>query len=315
MVANKTTWFLKQRIQTGQASVSIAVSFLVSVPLVLSTALTSAQAHDAHSHADDTEYFIGRDTLQVLTSGTYAGLENPNYNRLTFVYAHREEDPTTNHFHGIGAYSYLGSQNSPTITSTNTNNRIPEPYTQQSPLTLLPGTGVFTGRLITTPTNEEYSNLNIQPVRSLQNSTEPENQYLFNSSNSRWQGSLEGATIGLQLVSLSNGLNIADQSGSNLFNSVGDIYTIGSGDDFSFTPTFWTDAAAPQGNYSATLKLIDLGTANNRTPLGESGTFSFDFQVKPIPEPTTTIGLGVVGLLAFSLFRHKKRTANRLGSG
>ncbi|BAZ26967.1 hypothetical protein NIES4073_78810 [Kalymmatonema gypsitolerans NIES-4073] len=169
-------------------------------------------------------------------------------------------------------------------------------------------------RLITTPTNEEYSNLNVQPVRSLQNSTEPENQYLFNSSNSRWQGSLEGATIGLQLVSLSNGLNIADQSGSNLFNSVGDIYTIGSGDDFSFTPTFWTDAATPQGNYSATFKLIDLGTANNRTLLGESGTFSFDFQVKPIPEPTTTIGLGVVGLLAFSLFRHKKRTANRLGS-
>ncbi len=51
------------------------------------------------------------------------------------------------------------------------------------------------------------------------------------------------------------------------------------------------------------------------TLLGESGTFSFDFQVKPIPEPTSTIGLGVVGLIAFSLFRHKKCTANRLGSG
>lgn len=104
-------------------------------------------------------------------------------------------------------------------------------------------------------------------------------------------------------------------SGPSKAISVGDIYTIGSGDDFSFTPTFWTDGAASQGNYSATFKLIDLGTGNNRTLLGKSGTFSFDFQAKPIPEPTTTIGLGVVGLLAFSLFRHKKRTANRLGSG
>ncbi|MBW4635971.1 MAG: PEP-CTERM sorting domain-containing protein [Iphinoe sp. HA4291-MV1] len=88
------------------------------------------------------------------------------------------------------------------------------------------------------------------------------------------------------------------------------LLTIGSGDNFSFTPTFWTNATAPQGNYSATFKLIDLSTANNRTPLGESGTFSFDFQVKPIPEPATTIGLGVVGLLAFSLSRQRKRIGN-----
>ncbi len=226
MVANHKTCFLKQETQTGKASVSIAISFLVTTPLVLSTTLISVQAHEAHSHADETEYFIGLDSVQVLTSGTYAGLENPNYNRLTFVYAHREEDPTTNHFHGIGAYSYLGSQNSPIITSTNANNRIPEPYTQQSPLTLLPGTGVFTGRLISTPTNEEYSNLNVQPVLSLKNSIESEDQFLLNSSNGRWQGSLERATIGLQLVSLSDGLNVANESGTNLFRSVGDVYTI-----------------------------------------------------------------------------------------
>ncbi|NJM72626.1 MAG: PEP-CTERM sorting domain-containing protein [Scytonema sp. RU_4_4] len=310
VVTNHKTCFLKRETQTAKASVSIAVSFLVMTPLVLSTALTSVRAQEAHSHTDETEYFVGLDTLQVLTSGTYAGLENPNYNRLTFLYAHREEDPTTNHFHGIGAYSYSDSQSNPTINSTNTNNKIPETYTQQSPLTLLPGTGVFTGRLISTSSNEEYSNLKTQPVLSLKNSTESADQYLLNSSNNRWQGSLEGATIGLQLVSISDGLNVANESGSNLFSFVGDVYTIGSGNNFSFTPTFWTDAAAPQGTYSATFKLVDLGTVNNRTLFGESGTFSFDFQVKPIPEPTATIGLGIFGILAFSLSQQSKRIGN-----
>ncbi|WP_246163108.1 all3515 family Zur-repressed PEP-CTERM protein [Brasilonema sennae] len=310
MIASNKTCFLKQKTQTGKAFASIAVSFLVTTPLVLSTALTSAQADEGHTHTDETEYFVGLDTLQVLTSGTYAGLENPNYNRLTFLYAHREENPTTNHFHGIGAYSYSGSKDSPTITSTNTNNRIPEPYTQQSPLTLLPGTGVFSGRLVSTPTNEEYSNLKTQPVLSLKNSTESEDQYLFNSSNRRWQGSLQGATTGLQLVSISDGLNVTDKSGSNLFNSVGDIYTVGSSDNFYFNPTFWTNATAPLGTYSATFKLIDNGTTNNRTALGESGTFSFDFKVEKVPEPTTTIGLGVLGVVALSLSRQRKRIGN-----
>ncbi|MBH8551481.1 PEP-CTERM sorting domain-containing protein [Nostocaceae cyanobacterium CENA357] len=300
MVSKNTTCSRKQ-------TTSLAISFIVAVPLALSSAVAPAQAHsDDHNHGH-TEYFIGLDGLDILNRGIYTGLENPNYNRLTLLFAHQEEDPTTNHFHGIGTYSYSGSVDNPSIAATNTNNRIPEPYTGLPSLKLSPGTGIYTGRLISSPTNEEYSNLNIQAVTSLKNSSELEDQYLFNSSNNRWQQSLEGANIGLQLLSISNGLNIADSDGVNILNSVGEIYTIGSGDDFSFIPTFWTNATAPLGNYSATFKLVDLATDNNRTPFGESGTFSFDFEVAKVPEPSNTVALSLVSLLGVSLSRLKKR--------
>lgn len=310
MVSKNTTCSKKQVTQTGQVSASIAVSFLIAAPLVLSTAFASSQAHGAVIGND--EFYIGLDGSKVLNRGTYTGLENPNYNRLTFLFAHREDDPTTNHFHGIGAYSYSGSVKNPTIDSTNTNNRIPETYTGQPPLTLLPGTGIYSDRLISTATKEEYSNLKIQSVASLKTSPQPADQYLFNSSDGRWQPSLKGATIGLQLASISNGLNIADSAGANILKSVGDTYTIGSGDNFSFSPTFWTDATAPLGTYSATFKLVDLGTGNNRTPFQESGTFNVDFRVKAVPEPSNTVSFSLAGLLVFSLYRLKKRTASRL---
>ncbi|MBN4001603.1 all3515 family Zur-repressed PEP-CTERM protein [Nostoc sp. LPT] len=313
MVSRNTTCSKKQVTQTGQASASLAVSFLVVAPLVLFTALAPAQADDTHNHSDETGFYIGLDGLDVLSTGTYAGLENPNYNRLTFLFAHRNEDqPESSHFHSIGAYSYSGSLDNLTINPTNTNNRIPESYSEQPPLTLLAGTGFYTGRLISTPTDKEYGNLTIEPVASLKTSKELDNQYLFNSSNGRWRSSLEGANIGLQLASISSGLNIGDSAGVNIVNSVGDIYTIASGDNFSFTPTFWTDAAAPLGNYSASFKLVDLGTGSNPTPFEESGTFSFDFEVKTVPESSTVFGLGIVGLLALSLSRLQKLTRSSL---
>ncbi|ABA22830.1 conserved hypothetical protein [Trichormus variabilis ATCC 29413] len=298
-------------IQLGQASTSVLASFLLAAPLALSSNIAPAQAHGNHTHADETEFYIGLDGLRVLASGTYAGLDNPNYNRLTFLYAHREEDFTTNHFHGIGAYSYLGPVGSPSINPTNTNNRIPETNTGQLPLQLLPGKGAFAGRLVSTATGAEYSNIKIEAVETLASATDADDQYLFNSSGGRWQSSLGGATIGLQLLSISSGLNVADETGVNLFNSVGDIYTIGTGDNFTFRPKFWTDAAAALGKYSATFKLVDVST-NGSTSLLESGTFSFDFSVEQVPEPSTTMSLGVLGLLALSWSRLKKRTVKSL---
>ncbi|MBD2345132.1 all3515 family Zur-repressed PEP-CTERM protein [Anabaena subtropica] len=299
-------------IQIGRASASVVASFLVATPVVLSSNIAPAQAHGTHNHADETEYYIGLDGLRVLTGGMYAGLENPNYNRLTFLFAHREEDFTTNHFHGIGVYSYSGLLDSPTINPSNTNNRIPETYTGQLPLQLLPGKGAFSGRLVNTATGEEYSNIKIESIATLATATDEDDQYLFNSSGGRWQSSLTGATIGLQLLEISSGLNIADETGVNIFNSVGDIYTIGTGDDFTFKPKFWTDAAATLGKYSATFKLVDISTNSSRTPLLESGTFSFDFRVEQVPEPSTTVSLGLLGLLGFSLSQLKKRTVKNL---
>lgn len=305
-MSSNNTCFHQQELKQGKHLRLSAVSFLVAAPLVLSTAFAPAQAHGNDTDHDHTEFFVGLDNLNVLNRGTYTGLENPNYDRLTFLFAHREEDPTTNHFHGIGAYSYSGLD-SPTVNPTSTSNRIPEVYTQQPPLTLLPGKGIYSDRLISGLSNEEYSNLKIQPITSLKNAPEPEDQYLFNSSNGRWQPSLEGATIGLQLASISSGLNIVDSAGVNILKSVGDIYTIGSGDNFD-TPTFWTEAAAPLGTYSATFKLVDLATGNNRTPFKESGTFSLDFQVKKVPEPSAVLGVGTLGLLLVFLSQLKKRT-------
>ncbi|MEH2191634.1 MAG: all3515 family Zur-repressed PEP-CTERM protein [Nostoc sp.] len=313
MVSKNITCLKKQLTHTVQASASIAVSFLVVAPLVVSTAIAPALADDTHNHSDETSFYIGLDSLEVLSTGTYAGLENPNYNRLTFLYAHRNEDqPESSHFHGIGAYSYSGSLDNPSINPTNTNNRIPESYSAQPPLTLLPGTGFYSGRLISTATDKEYSNLTIETLASLETSKELDNQYLFNSSNGRWQSSLEGANIGLQLASISSGLNIGNSAGVDIVKSVGDIYTIGSGDNFSFSPTFWTDATAPLGTYSASFKLVDLGNGTNPIPFKDSGTFNFDFEVKAVPESSTIPALGIVGLLALSLSRLQKVTRNSL---
>jgi hypothetical protein len=40
---------------------------------------------------------------------------SPNANRLTFLYAHAEDDPTANHFHTVGFWSYTGEVDAPTV--------------------------------------------------------------------------------------------------------------------------------------------------------------------------------------------------------
>jgi hypothetical protein len=192
---------------------------------------------------------------------------------------------------------------SPTINSTNINNRIPETYTGLPPLTLQLGTGIYADKLVSTSTEEEYSSLTIEAVSSLQTNEDPGAQYLFNSSNGRWSESLANAMPALELVSITDGLNIADEQGLNILTQVGDTYTLGSGDDISFTPTFWTDTSASAGTYSATFRLLDLGNTNDGS-FHESGTFNLDFQVTPVPEPSAFLGVGAFALLA--LFRKNK---------
>jgi hypothetical protein len=95
----------------------ILVAPLALIASIASNQVAIAQS-EPHTHDSDYEHFyIGVDSFDVLQSGDYAGLENPNSDRLTFLYSHVEEDPTTNHFHGIGSYSYSGAVDSPTITA------------------------------------------------------------------------------------------------------------------------------------------------------------------------------------------------------
>ncbi|WP_121969939.1 all3515 family Zur-repressed PEP-CTERM protein [Leptolyngbya sp. BC1307] len=290
---------------------SLLASALFALPLSLtgivstqSSAIAQAAHQDDHEHAVE-HFFVGLDIQEILTRGDYIGLSNPNYNRLTFLTPHvNTEDPTSSHFHGLGSYSYIGAVENPTVLSTSTNNRIPETYSEQPPLTLVPGTGLFDGLLISMATDLPYSDLGIAPVQSIQ--TLDEN--LFGSSDGRWTGSLADAAIALELVSITPGLHVADQSATNIFANVGDRYVIGEGNDFEeFMPTFWTDAAAPVGNYSATFKLQDISIRENR--LGESGTFTADFQVASVPEPSVSLGLGLLGLVAIAKRRKRPHQA------
>ncbi|MEW6298595.1 MAG: all3515 family Zur-repressed PEP-CTERM protein [Thermodesulfobacteriota bacterium] len=229
-------------------------------------------------------YFAAVDNGPVVTFGPYAGLPNPNRGRLTFLFAHTsDEDPSGNHFHGIGAYSYEGPVETPTVTPTNTNNRIPETYTGESPLRLSVGAGPLAFRLISKPGNSEYSRLTIASVHAL--SAFPANSpqgYLFNSSGGRWTLPLTGAVIALKLVAKTEGLHIANEAGEEILHTVGDLYVLGDGNTFSFTPIFWADGQAPAGTYSATLQFVDV--TDTTLPLQESGTFTLNFLV---PEPIT----------------------------
>jgi hypothetical protein len=112
---------------------------------------------------------------------------------------------------------------------------------------------------------------------------------------------LGDAEIALQLVSITEGLNVANDDGVNLFDKPGDTYTIGQGDEFAFLPTFWVDQSAPKQKYSATFKLLDVSNGNR---FAESGTFNLDFE--PVPEPSFVLGLGLMGLLGLM----RKSSAN-----
>jgi hypothetical protein len=243
-------------------------------------------------------FYIGRDGREVLTSGAYAGLPNPNHGRLTFLYAHTYPDtPGNNHYHGIGAYSYTGDVGSPTVNSTNANNRIPETHTGQAPLTLVPGSGPWAGKLVSQETAEHYSDLQIRSVWDLSSAGagSPE-EILFNSSGGRWSSSLEGAEVWLELISKSPGLHIGAGAAAEILSNPGDQHLLGPGNSLDFLPVFWTEADAAPGAYSAQFRLHDLGAAGGRTPFDSSGNFHFDFAVVPEPTALWLAAVGAVGL-------------------
>lgn len=103
---------------------------LVFASLTSLAILASFNVSASVRHDEGIGFYVGLDGLATVASGTYAGLSNPNADRLTLLFDHG------NHFHGIGAYSYTGSAMVPDVLSTNANNRIPEVSSRENPLPL-----------------------------------------------------------------------------------------------------------------------------------------------------------------------------------
>jgi hypothetical protein len=272
-------------------------------------------------------YYVGADNLPTLTSGTYAGQANPNYNRLTFLYAHSypvnpppgEFDASVNHFHSIGSYRLSGAVGSGSTIFANS--RLPEGTKPAIPLQA--GSGVFAGKqvsgLVNDPIIGEYTRFAISPLSQLRAfhengiPNEPEDYMYFGqvhptnpalttaASNQRYSTTnLMGADVAFELVSLTAGLNFGNAAGTPLLINAGDRYGLGNGDSFAvFEPHFWTDQGAAPGLYEAKVKLVDRNNV-----YGNSGEFRWEFQV--IPEPSSAVLLAAVGLLGVR--RHRKTT-------
>lgn len=250
------------------------------------------------SRAELLEFYVGIDGREILPSGTYRGLPNPNFGRLSFLYAHGykfvpglapvgENSFANNHYHVIGGYSYSGPTNAPVVNPTSANNRIPEVSTRRPPLTLVPGTGLYAGKLVSAKTAEHYSDLR---MRSTQDLNRPDKYgpgspewIMFHSSGGTRTNRLDGAVVALELVEKTPGLNIGTPDQLHVLINPGDRHVLGEGNTLEFQPVFWVEGDSPVGTYSASFKLVDMNTEGGRTPFPESGIFHLDFRVAPPP--------------------------------
>ncbi len=284
---------------------------------MLCVALTPALKAFASPEPGINIFHVGYDNSELVNFGPYTGATNPNYQRLTFMLSHTFVDNATrNHFHRIGAYSYTGDVANP-VPGFSGNNRVPEPYQMDDGLSLLTGSGVFDGKMISglgpaaRPFDEieqEYGNTTIMPIDNLfqyDNVFDPDGEYdfhpghyLLNASGGAYKESVAGVTVGLKLVGLTPGLTIHDDAGGIVMDSVDDQVMLGPGADWEFDPVFAVDASAPIGStYEATFILQDMGS----TGYGDSAEFTFAFI--SVPEPSTAM----LGLASFAIAALRRR--------
>lgn len=259
--------------------------------------LTLAAAHAASGPIAN--YYVGIDGRQTLVSGPYIGRTNPAFGRLQLFYAHQfPETPLNNHYHGIGAYAYVGDTNNPTIVETNANNRIPETYTGQAPLTLVPGGTNYPGKLVSAPTAEHYSDLTIRSVHTLRDHVAAgvtnawgwgSGPYvMFFSSGGTRTNPLAGSRVAWELVEKSPALHVGVVGDEGALKNPGDRVLLGEGDHWEAKPIVWADESTPPGSYYVRLRLVDL---NGLVP--QSGVATFDYQVSggPAVEIAKTVTL------------------------
>ena len=290
-------------------------SFCCACTAVTAVAAAKAPA-DASPEPGIDVFHVGVDGGETIGFGTYKGLPNPNEDRLTLFLSHTFADnPTSNHYHRIGSYGYTGGADNPQPGFSG-NNRIPEPYQGDDGLSLLPGSGAFSGKIVSglgpaafpdDEIEEEYGDLSIRPIDRLlpfdgrlADPDDPRGQlfhpghYLVNTSGGVYKTPIAGTTVGLRLTGLSDGFGVFAEDGTELFTGVGDVITLGDSANWSFSPVFAAGGDAAVGSaFSATFELTDLSA----TPTyGDSAAFSVDFVA--VPEPTGLLALAGLGLLA-----------------
>lgn len=235
-------------------------------------------------------YYVGLDNRPTNISGVYNRLPNPNFGRMTLLYAHPyPENVWNNHFHTLGSYTQTGPATQAVVVNTNVNNRIPEVGTRQPPLTLVaaPADSPFAGRWITTATEENYSDLILRPVHALRTRVVGTNTFeygygssesiMYQSSGGRWTNSMPGAVIALELVEKSPEIGVASGSNPAIVTNPGDRHIIGPADTFAAFPlVLHTASTTPPGDYIARFKLVDVGAREGRPSVLESGLFVFD---------------------------------------
>lgn len=267
--------------------------------------LTAAALFTSNADAAIGSYYVGTDDLPTFTSGVYTGLTNPNFNRLTLLYAHPDEvTPSSSHYHSKGIYRYTGTPPSHTETFT-VSDYVPEGALP--PIQLSIGTGTYANKLLTNPyTNPldpvyHFSFLEIGATNALDGfAPSTVENFLFNSSAGRWNTLLDGgADIHIALISLTPGLNIGDEDNLDIgMNSPGDDHHLGGGNFTPFNPVLWTNDDAAPGIYEAKFKLTDESAT-----YGDSGEFRV--RVEVVPEPSSSL-LALAGASAM-LIRRRNR--------
>jgi hypothetical protein len=254
----------------------------VATTMVAVATLTSAPAR-----AELLSYYIGVDDLPTLTSGTYSGLANPNFNHLTFLYAHwSTSNPASNHYHSKGIETYTGPAGSPMIVRS-TSDFVPEG--SLPPIKLSAGTGIYAGKLATNPYSDlsdpvyHFSFLRHGNTDSLAGFPSGSGeQVLHDSSGGRWNSPAVAAHLHAEIVSLTPGLNVGDASSLNLGGAGTELHLSDPGEQLDFTPILWTDTSAAPGVYEAVFRFFDEdGT------FGDSGNIRFRAEV--VPEPHTLL--------------------------
>ncbi len=277
--------------------------------LLIVVALVAALFVPRSARAELKSYYISLDTRAELTSGTYVGLPNPNYNHITLLDANI---PTYDHFHSISAFAYEGDPASPTITLDH-NQRVPTAAHDAPPtwipLSLGASGGLFDGKLVATATAERLTDTTMRSVQSLDGFAPGtiENTY-FTSSGGRWSQPLpDGTTFGLELVSISSGLHVGSATQLEVLTTPGEILSLGDANAVDFQPILWMEGDVSPGKYAAEFRLVDTTVGPARPPYSSSGVFGI--HVEAVPEPATLV-LGLLGLGAVALIGRSRKSNN-----